>query len=163
MNFTINQRIAQAPSRISILAAAFAVSCGSPSSTSRPTPATPDATVVAFLSAVRDNDVERMASMWGNSRGLAADQMDSDELERRLTVTRIYLAHEEYAIVDRPTDAIVNAGSNEQVVWVRLTRRGCTPIVPFTLTRFGDQWLIRNIDLEAAGNPERRCAGRGSP
>jgi hypothetical protein len=156
MNFATNRQIAQAPVWAAALAA-VTVSCGPRATTIGPTPATPDATVVAFLKAVRDNDLRGMSGLWGNSKGLAANQMDSEELEQRLTITRIYLVHEEYAIVERPPDAIVTAANNEQVVWVRLTRNGCTPVVPFTLTRFGSQWLIRNIDLEAVGNPQRRC------
>jgi len=156
MNFATNRQIAQAPAWAAALAAVM-VSCSSQAPMIGPTPATPDATVVAFLNAVRDNDLRAMSGLWGNAKGLAANQMDSEELERRLTVTRIYLVHEEYAIVERPPDATMNAANNEQVVWVRLTRNGCAPVVPFTLTRYGSQWLIRNIDLEAAGNPERRC------
>jgi hypothetical protein len=159
MNFATNRRIAQAPAWAAL--AALTVSCSSQVSQRGPAPATPDATVVAFLSAVRDNDLQDMAGLWGNSRGLAADRMDSRALEQRLTITRIYLEHEAYAIVERPTDAMARAANDEQIVWVRLTRKGCTPVVPFTLARFGDQWLIRNVDIEAAGNPERRCSGNG--
>jgi hypothetical protein len=161
MNFATNRRIAQAFAWVALTA--VTVSCGSHVSPRGPAPTAPDATVVAFLSAVRDNDLQDMAGLWGTSRGLAADQMDSKALEQRLTVTRIYLEHEEYAIVERPTDAVARAANDdEQIIWVRLTRRGCTPVVPFTLVRFGNQWLIRNIDLEAAGNPERRCSGNGA-
>jgi hypothetical protein len=83
--------------------------------------------------------------------------MDSQTLEQRLTVMRIYLEHEEYTIVPRPADVIVELESDEQSVFVRLTRKGCTPVVPFVLAPYRGGWLVRNIDLERAGNPARRC------
>ena len=98
-----------------------------------------------------------MQRLWGSSSGLAADQMDSQTAEQRLTVMRIYLAHEEYAIVPRPNDMLVDTESGEQVVYVRITRNGCTPVVPFTVAPYRGSWLVRNVDLQAAGNPERRC------
>ncbi len=161
MNFTTIRGITQASRPVAAVAVAAAtLSCGSQSRSSGPAPVSPDATVVAFLSAVRSGDLQDMSELWGNARGLAADQMDSETLEQRLTITRIYLEHQAYAIIERPPDAVVSVASDEQVVWVRLTRRGCAPIVPFTLTRFGDRWLIRNVDLEAVGNPERQCSAR---
>ena len=99
-----------------------------------------------------------MAQLWGSSAGLASDRLDTQTLQRRLTVIRVYLEHEEYSVVPRPNEAgLIETESNERVVYVRLTRKGCNPVVPFTLSPYGGGWLIRNIDLTAAGNPARRC------
>ena len=158
MNFTTFTRITQPSARWLLLAlAATGVACGSGGGSSAPQPANPEATVIAFLSAVREHDMGAMEQMWGSSSGLASDRMDGQTVEQRLTVMRIYLAHEEYTIVPRPTDMLVDTQSGEQVVYVRLTRKGCTPTVPFTVAPYRGGWLIRNVDLQAAGNPERRC------
>ena len=158
MNFTTFTRIAQ-PSAFWLLVAltATGVACSSTGGAGSPQPANPEATVIEFLSAVRNQDMAAMERMWGSSMGLASDQMDTQTLQQRLTVIRIYLEHEEYAIVPQPRDMLVEKQSNEQVVYVRLTRKGCTPVVPFTVAPYRRSWLVRNIDLGAAGNPERRC------
>ncbi len=158
MNFTTFTRIAQ-PSAFWLLVAltATGVACSSTGGAGSPQPANPEATVIEFLSAVRNQDMAAMERLWGSSMGLASDQMDSHTLQQRLTVIRIYLEHEEYAIVPQPRDMLVEKQSNEQVVYVRLTRKGCTPVVPFTVAPYRGSWLVRDIDLESAGNPERRC------
>ena len=76
-------------------------------------------------------------------------------MERRLTVMRIYLENEEYEIL--APGAQMGLDEKQRVVRVQLTRRGCRPVVPFTLTRFGNGWLVSNVDLAAAGNPARAC------
>ena len=97
------------------------------------------------------NSILAMGQVWGTSDGPAAGNMDRTELEQRLTVIRIYLEHEEFAIVPGNPVAGVNLAAGERAVFVQLSRRGCTPTVPFTLVPYGGGWLIRSIDLAAAG------------
>lgn len=122
-----------------------------------PPPGDPEATVRSFMQAVSANSITGMGQLWGTSDGPASGRMDRATLEQRLTVIRIYLEHENFAIV--PGDLIAGADveAGERALFVRLTRRGCTPTVPFTLVPYGGGWLIRSIDLAAAGNPSRRC------
>ena len=119
-----------------------------------PAPADPTIAVEHFLAAVKANDLERLGHLWGTSKGPAAGRMPRDRLEKSLTVIRIYLQHESYAMEpgSSPADS-----PNERVVRVRITRNGCTPTVPFTVVRWRSGWLVRAIDLEAAGNPALRC------
>jgi hypothetical protein len=51
----------------------------------------------------------------------------------------------------------VNLEAGERAVFAQITRKGCHPTVPFTLVPYSGGWLIRSIDLAAAGNPSRRC------
>lgn len=97
-----------------------------------------------------------MGELWGSSRGPARSYMSADELERRLVVIRTYLDHEEFEILERPQT--VSGTQNQRIVEVRLTRKGCRPVVPFTLVRYRSAWLISNIDIAAAGNPARSCS-----
>lgn len=122
-----------------------------------PPPADPEATVRGFLNAVSANSIAGMSQLWGTSSGPASERMDRTTLEQRLTVIRIYLEHEDYTIVPGDPAAGISVDPGERVVFVRLSRRGCTPTVPFTLVPHGGGWLIRDIDLAAAGNPSRRC------
>ncbi len=122
-----------------------------------PPPVDPEAAVRSFLAAVSANSITGMGQLWGTTEGPAVGNMDQAELEQRLTVVRIYLEHEQFAIVPGDPVAGVNIEAGERAVFVRLTRRGCTPTVPFTLVPYGGGWLIRSIDLASAGNPSRRC------
>lgn len=159
MNFTTCARIAQASrSLISAVAVLGALGCGKKEAATRPMPADPDATVVSFLTAVRAEDLDAMADLWGSSDGPARENMDREELEQRLTIVKIYLSHEEYTIVPGARDPTIELRPGERLVMVRLTRKGCTPTVPFTLTPYRNAWLIRDIKLQAAGNPARTCA-----
>ncbi len=121
-------------------------------------PSSPEATVDAFMNAVRAHSLVAMADLWGSDRGRVKNYMNPDEVERRLTVMRIYLENEEYEIL--APGAQLGLKENQRVVRVRLTRMGCRPVVPFTVTRFGNGWLVSNVDLAAAGNPARACPTR---
>ena len=160
MNFTTSTRIAQALGVLGISAlGASVVSCASGGSATVPPPSDPTATVVSFLAAVQEGDLARMAQLWGGSGGLTADRIDATQLAQRLTVMSIYLEHEEYAILSGTGDPTVALRPGERLVRVRLTRKGCQPVVPFTLAPYQGGWLIRDIKLEDAGNPARVCQG----
>ena len=142
-----------------VILSAVLVSCGSRGGgSSIPPPVDPEATVRGFLNAVKANSMAGMGQLWGSSDGPASANMDPVTLEQRLTVIRIYLEHDEFTIVPGDPAAGVNVAAGERAVFVRLSRRGCTPTVPFTLGPHGGGWLVFDIDLASAGNPSRRCA-----
>jgi hypothetical protein len=107
------------------------------------------------MNAVRANSLVAMGDLWGTDRGPVRNYMAPEEIERRLTVMRIYLENEAYEIL--APGAQRGLEENQRVVRVQITRRGCRPVVPFTVTRFGNGWLVSNVDLAAAGNPARSC------
>jgi hypothetical protein len=124
-----------------------------------PAPSDPEGTVRAFMNAVSANSTYAMGELWGGRRGPARTYMAPDEVERRLTVVRIYLEHNEYEIL--PPGAQPGNEDDQRIVRVQISRRGCRPVVPVTLTRYGDTWLVSNVDLAAAGNPARSCPAPG--
>ncbi len=131
-------------------------SCGGRDS-EPPAPSAPEAAVRGFLNAVRANSLLAMGDLWGTARGRASRSMDRDELEERLTVIRIYLEHEKFEIL-QPEGASPTGELSTRIVRVRLTRAGCTPVVPFTVVRWRGGWLVSNIELAAVGHPARQCA-----
>jgi hypothetical protein len=143
----------------SIVALAFGlvtVACGGRSGSEAPVPSDPVAAVRAFMEAVHENSLATMGQLWGSTtRGPSVDYMDHATLEQRLTVIKTYLAHEEFEILPPDANSLLPEGQRQ--VRVRITRMGCTPVVPFTLGRWKSGWLISNIDLGAAGNPARPC------
>jgi hypothetical protein len=120
-----------------------------------PAPASPEAAVRAFLNAVNAKSLSTMSETWGSARGPAASYMDKAELEQRLTVIRAYLEHDTFEILEPQGDQPLTQG--RRTVRVRLMRKGCAPVVPFTVVAYGHGWLVSDIDLSAAGNPQRPC------
>ncbi len=141
------------PGLVTALVVGAALACGGGSQTLAPS--SPEAAVRTFMNAVRVNSLSTMGKLWGSSRGPARSYMSANELEQRLIVIRTYLDHESFEILE-PQSAAPRA-ANQRIVEVRLTRKGCRPVVPFTLVPYKGGWLISNIDIAAAGNPARSC------
>ena len=137
--------------------AAFAlllVACAGPQSVAAP--ASPEAAVRGFLNAVKANSLPAMSELWGSARGPARSYMKRDELDQRLTVIRTYLTHESFEMLE--SQGVLPPGPDgRRSLQVRLTRNGCTPVVPFTVVPYGGGWLVSDIDLSAASNPQRSC------
>jgi hypothetical protein len=147
--------MAQVFSRMVLVGIGYAgAACASSAPISFVGQADPQATVASFMNAVQANDFEAMGQLWGTEDGPAADHMDSEQLDMRLTVMTSYLAHEKYQVVEQPT-AVTR--ERRRLYRVELTRQGCLLRVPFEviLTRRG--WLVSKVDLEQAGNPGRPC------
>ena len=145
---------------IALLAVATTLGCASRGGSSEAVAvANPEETVEQFLNAVSATSVESLAQLWGTSRGPAADEMSEEELIKRLGVIVVYLQHERYEIYPS-TDALLSGTGDERRVRVQLYRSGCSPVVPFTLQRWRDGWLVSNIDLAPIGNPARSCEPR---
>ncbi len=119
-------------------------------------PLVPEDTIQGFMGAVSSSDLVTMGSLWGTGRGPASDHMNSQILEKRLTVIRTYLRHQRFSVLGQSTAAIP-ADERHRIYNVRLERDGCIRIVPFTMVRVGHGWLVENIDLAAAGNPAVAC------
>ena len=142
------------------LGASLTLACASGGGPEAVIPESPETAVRGFLDAARENRLSGMSDLWGSSRGRAADRMDETELRKRLMVIQVYLAHESFEII-ADTDPIRRGAGDRRTVRVRLSRSGCTPVVPFTVERWRTGWLIADIDLAAIGNPTSRCRQPG--
>jgi hypothetical protein len=107
------------------------------------------------MDAVKANDLTVMSRFWGTAKGPAADNMKADELQQRLTVMKTFLEHERYELVGSPVP--VPGATDRQQVEVRIERKGCRPVVPFTVVSWRRGWLVLAVDLGLAGNPARPC------
>lgn len=136
---------------ISILASS---ACGGKQSHSATLAEDPPAAVTAFLGAVKANDLVAMGNLWGSDRGPANGWMNADERQKRLTVMQRVLVHDRFVI---QPGLQPGSSAQERVVRVQITRGRCTPVVPFTVREYRGRWIVSAIDLDAAGNPARRC------
>jgi hypothetical protein len=108
------------------------------------------------MNAVAAEDLTRMAELWGTDRGPASVRMEREELQMRLSVMQRYLVHESYEVLVGQDQAL-RGDENRRSYQVRLIRGRCVAVVPFTLVRFREGWLVQTVDLGEAGNPARVC------
>lgn len=142
-------------SRALVLAVLLAA-CGGGSTPSTVAPTTSARGAVdAFMQAVADSNLTRMANLWGTSAGPAAKTNQPSDWEKRVAVMQAYLQNESHRIVG---DAPEGTGDTRHAVQVEIRREFCTWVVPFTAIKLGDgTWIVNQVDVAAAGNPGRPC------
>jgi hypothetical protein len=118
-----------------------------------PAPASPNVTgssaarlaVEGFLSAVKAQDIQAMSVIFGTSRGPARDNMNREELERRLIILQCYFNHDKFRILrETPGDA------GNRVVTAELTR-GSVARTPafYAIAGPGGRWYVDNMEIAA--------------
>jgi hypothetical protein len=106
------------------------------------------------MQAVADSNTEKMASLWGTANGPASKTNQPPDYKRRVAIMQAYLRHQSFRI----TSDMPEAGDNRRTLQVEIKRDTCTWSVPFVAVRAaGDNWLVNQVDLAAAGNPARPC------
>jgi hypothetical protein len=110
--------------------------------------------VQSLMQAVADSNLDKMAELWGTSKGPASQTHQPTDYGRRLFIMQAYLRGAGYRILSNSRDG---NNDNRRVLQVEMTRNGCTKIVPFTTIRAGQRWLVEAVDLDALGGPGRRC------
>ena len=128
---------------------------GSSPSTSAAPSGSPEGVVEQFMRAVADSNLTRIATLWGTTRGSAAETRQPTDYERRIVIMQAYLRESSYRVLpsENPDPA-----AQRRVVQVELDRKECTRVVPFTTVRAPRGWLVSAVDLAAAGTPGRACA-----
>lgn len=74
-------------------------STGAPSGTQLTGAPTARSAVEQFLTAVRSQDIQAMSVLFGTNRGPSRDNMDREELEKRLIILQCYFTHDKFRIV----------------------------------------------------------------
>lgn len=114
-----------------------------------------EAAVQGFLRAVADSNLEKMAQLWGTSKGAAAKTHEPSDYDRRIVVMQAYLHGAEFKILSNTAD---QGRKDRRTLQVELTRDGCDKIVPFTTVRTrSGSWIVSAIELGELGSPGRQC------
>jgi hypothetical protein len=101
--------------------------------------------VTGFLAAVRAEDLQALASVWGTSLGPARNTIPRDELEKRELIMMCFLRHERYRLL---SDAESTGGQRR--VEVELGLGGITRTTAFTaVPGEGGRWYVQSFDMEA--------------
>src|SRR5205814_4190754 len=77
----------------------------------------PRLAVEEFLTAVRGQDLQAMSAVFGTSHGPSRDNMDREQLEKRLIILQCYFMHDKYRILSEGPGE-----SSHRVFTVELTR-----------------------------------------
>lgn len=107
--------------------------------------ASPRAAVDAFMTSMRDQDIQATAAVWGTERGPARDVLpDRSQLEKRVLVMHCYLAHDRYSVLN---DA--NAGPRARVFRLAVVRGNTTRETTMRAVEGPrSRWYVETVDLE---------------
>lgn len=102
--------------------------------------------VEAFMRAVRAQDLQTMAAVWGTSRGPARDQLDREQLEKRLIIIQCKLDHEEWGFAEQRARLLAGGKQDFQV---RVRQKNLSAVTTFTTIQAVDgRWYVEIVDLE---------------
>ena len=101
--------------------------------------------VSGFLAAVRAEDLQALASVWGTAAGAARNTIPREELEKRELVMMCFLKHDRYRLV---SDAESTAGQRR--IEVEVTSGDVTRTTPFiAVPGPAGRWYVQSFDMEA--------------
>jgi hypothetical protein len=101
--------------------------------------------VDAFLTAVNKQDLQAMSGLWGNSNGLARDQLKHDELEKRLIIMQCLLQNDRFRYVE---DSPRLSTGGRQDFLLELTRGTNKAQTRFTtVASKGGRYLVEDVDV----------------
>jgi len=107
--------------------------------------ATPQAAVERFLTAVKAQDIQAMAVIFGTSSGPARDNMNREELEKRLIILQCYFNHDKFRIVGEQLGE-----GGHRILTVELTRGTVTRSPKFYLIPGpGNRYYLDNMEIAA--------------
>lgn len=114
--------------------------------------ASPRAAVEQFLLAVKAQDIQAMSVIFGTNKGPSRDNMDRDELEKRLVILQCYFNHDKFRIVSE------NPGERgHRIVEAELQRDGVTRTPSFyAVPGPSNRWYIDNMEIAAVRDFCRR-------
>ena len=105
--------------------------------------ATPRGAVEDFLAAVRGQDLQAMSVVFGTSRGPSRDNMDREQLDKRLIILQCYFFHDKSRILgESPGEG------GHRVFTVELTRGRLTRTPRFyTIQGPGGRWFVDDMEI----------------
>ena len=115
----------------------------------RPTNVTGAATarsaVEEFLTAVRAQDIQAMSVIFGTNRGPSRDNMNRDELEKRLVILQCYFNHDKSRFLSESPGA-----DNHRIVEMELTKQGIARTPSFySVQGPNNRWYVDNMEIAA--------------
>lgn len=134
------------------LLAVLALACGRSTVPVGLEPA-PEVAFGAFMQAVADSNLTRMAQLWGTGGGSAAATGRPRDYQRRIGIMYSYLRGATGRVVSE-----VERTATQSTLLVEFLRAGCLRRVPVGMVRTGKGgWLVQALDLGQVGVPGAAC------
>jgi hypothetical protein len=101
--------------------------------------------VEQFLAAVKAQDIQAMSVLFGTNKGPSRDNMNREELEKRLVILQCYFNHDKYRVLSElPGDG------GHRVIEIELTREGSSRTPSFyAVPGPGGRWYVDNMEISA--------------
>lgn len=105
----------------------------------------PRMAVEQFLAAVRAQDLQAMSAVFGTTRGPSRDNMDREQLDKRLIILQCYFYHDKFRILGE------NPGEGGHRVFLVELTRGRLIRTPrfYTIKGPDDRWFVDNMEIAA--------------
>jgi len=105
----------------------------------------PRMAVEQFLAAVRGQDLQAMSAVFGTSSGPSRDNMEREQLEKRLIILQCYFNHDKFRILGE------NPGEGGHRVFAVELTRGRLERAPrfYTIQGPGGRWFVDNMEIAA--------------
>jgi hypothetical protein len=98
------------------------------------------------MRAVKVQDLQTMSAVWGTSRGPAREQIEREELEKRLIIIQCKLDHESWSYAEERPRLLAGG---KQEFRVRIKQKQNEAVTSFTTILAGDgRWYVEIVDLE---------------
>jgi hypothetical protein len=106
---------------------------------------TPAMAVEQFLAAVRVTDLQAMSVVFGTSNGPARDNMEREQLDKRLIILQCYFNHDKSRMLSETPGE-----GGHRVFTVELTRgRFIRSPRFYTIKGPNDRWFVDNMEIAA--------------
>ncbi|HEX9164986.1 MAG TPA: hypothetical protein VF862_03695 [Gemmatimonadales bacterium] len=113
----------------------------------------PEGALSAFMQAVADSNLNRMAQLWGTEKGSAAQTGQPQDYQRRVAVMYAYLRGATVRVLGE-----VERRGSTSVLATEVSRADCVKRVPFTMVQTGrGAWLLTAVDISLIGVPGTPC------
>jgi hypothetical protein len=98
-----------------------------------------------FMGAVKSQDLQAMGAVWGTNQGAARDNMEREELDKRLILLQACYDHDRFQILD---ESLGSDGNRE--IRVQVTRGNRTLTPRFKIVQGpSNRWFVQDTDYEA--------------
>lgn len=105
-----------------------------------------------FLAAVRAQDIQAMSVIFGTNRGPSRDNMNREELEKRLVILQCYFNHDKSRFLSESPGT-----DNHRIIEMELTKQGISRTPNFyAVAGPNNRWYVDNMEIAAVQDFCRR-------
>jgi hypothetical protein len=102
-----------------------------------------------FLGAAQSQDLQAMGAVWGTDKGAARDNMDREQLDRRLILLQPCYVHDRAQVLDER----LGTTPNDRAVRIQITRGTRTKTLEFDIVKGpSNRWYVLDVDYETVQN-----------